>query len=196
MADTKSMEERVEDGFYLGRRIIERDSPIDGGIFLGEGQRPAIVVDSEKYPAIGTLYEKAKKKALVGLVENHVTKGLVLNAVYDTVKQTMTFNDDHSVETLLMFMHCGKDGKVSLDAFIDNKIGQDEHMALACGVLLELFRKDGFISGKPSIDSNEGHAWCRYTNSGGEVYILDVAQNYIGRMKKAINRDYRRSTDN
>jgi hypothetical protein len=122
-------------------------------------------------------------------------KGLILNAVYETVKESMNY-DKKAVNALVDSVNCKKDRKIALDMFLDRNIGVCRQMALACGVLLELFRKDGYIRGNASIDRNTdvpgGHAWCRYTNLGGEVFILDVAQKYIGRMDKAKNWDYRR----
>ncbi|MFH1065535.1 MAG: hypothetical protein V1734_03455 [Nanoarchaeota archaeon] len=194
MFSEKRLEDVLEGESYLGRKIIHRDSPIDKGVYLGAGEREAIVVDSEKYPAIRKLYEKAKEKALIGIASENVVKGLILNAVYSTVKESMNY-DNEAVDRLVDICNSGTDGKIALDIFIKNKVGVCRHMALACGALLELFKKDGFVSGNVSIDRNtdgSGHAWCRYTNSGGEVYILDVAQSYIGRMEKAENWDYRR----
>ncbi len=190
----KRLEDVLEGGMYRGRRIIKRDSPIDGGVYLGAGEREAIVVDSEKYTEIKRLYEIAKEKALVGKVDISVAKYLILNAVFGTVKEAMAYNEA-AADGLAAICNSGSDGKITLDLFIKNKIGVCRHMALACGALLELFKKDGYIRGNASIDRNTGkggHAWCRYTNSGGEVYILDVAQGYIGRIEKAKNWDYRR----
>ncbi|MFH0896551.1 MAG: hypothetical protein V1850_00680 [Candidatus Bathyarchaeota archaeon] len=52
-----------------------------------------------------------------------------------------------------------------------------------------MFKKDGFVNGKSSIDRNftsEGlHEWCRYTNSRGDVIIIDPAQRYLGNLKGA-----------
>ncbi|MDI6737904.1 MAG: hypothetical protein QME12_05325 [Nanoarchaeota archaeon] len=194
MFTEKRLEDVLEEGMYMGRRIIHRDTPIDGGVYIGAGEREAIVVDSDKYPAIRKLYEKAKEKALVDKVDISVAKVLILNAVYDTVKEAMKY-DEKAVDALVNLCHSGKDGKIALDMFISRNIGVCRHMALTCGALLELFKKEGYLRGDISIDRNtdgSGHAWCRYTNSGGEVYILDVARDYIGRIEKAANWDYRR----
>ena len=48
--------------YYLDRHVIGRDRPIDGGVYLGENAREAIVVDSNKYNEINKLYEIAKDK--------------------------------------------------------------------------------------------------------------------------------------
>lgn len=194
MFSTKRLEDVLEEGMYKGRRIIKRDSTIDGGVYLGAHHREAIVVDSEKSHSIKELYAKARDRALIDKVDISIAKGLILNAVFDIVKEAMNY-DEKAVDALVDSVNCGKDGKMPLGIFIRNHAGVCRHMALACGVLLELFKRDGFVSGNVNIDRNTdkgGHAWCRYTNSGGEVYILDVAQDYVGRLEKATNWDYRR----
>ncbi|HII15031.1 MAG TPA: hypothetical protein HA362_01850 [Nanoarchaeota archaeon] len=188
----KRLENRIEGNSYRGRNIIQRDSHIDGGVYLGAEQSEAVVVDSAAEPAILALYEQAKRKALTHLVEKEAVKRLVLKAVHDTVKEAITVQDEEAVRMLATHLHCENDGKVSLGVFINTHTGIDRHMALACGVLLELFKRDGFISGSPSIDRNAGLTWCRYTNSQGEVFILDAARGYVGNMRRATGLDYRR----
>jgi len=187
------LEDVLEEGMYRGRRVIHKDTPIDGGVYLGAYLREAIVVDSEKYTEISRIYNIAKEKAGVERNDGRL-KERVLNAVFDTVKESMNY-DEAAAHRLVDIYKSGTDGKIALDVFIKNKVGVCRHMALACGALLELFKKDGYIRGNASIDRNtdrRGHVWCRYTNSGGDVFILDVARNYIGLLKDAKNWDYRR----
>lgn len=58
--------------------------------------------------------------------------------------------------------------------------------------------------GRISIDRNEdtdvaeGHAWARFTDETGEVYIIDPAQEYVGTLKAAVDKDrwaYSRTED-
>ncbi len=187
--------------YYQGRPLIHRDSPIDGGVYLGAGQREAIVVDSTRSDSkIRELYQKVLARAReYDPVEKKYTlnKGKVLNAVFDTVKEAMPVQDDAAVQRIVDRRAVGKDGKIDLDVFIKEGVGECRHDALACAVLLELLKKDGFVSGRASVDRNAafypegddrlsgGHAWCRYTNSVGEVYVLDVAQGFIGSLEEA-----------
>ena len=193
---SKRLEAVLEGELYRGRRIIHRDSPIDGGVYLGKGEREAIVVDSGKDIQILELYEKIKKMARVDVPG---FKGRILNAVYDTVIKSMVPNEPE-IEGLLKMLNVGQDGKITLGSFLALKIGDCRHMALACGISLELFKKEGYIKGSASIDRNtvyhRGHVWCRYTNSSGKVFILDAAQKYIGKLNYARNWDYKRPTDN
>ena len=45
-------------GYYDGRPIIGRGTPINGGVYIGEGVRPAIVVDDNKQPILAEYYGK------------------------------------------------------------------------------------------------------------------------------------------
>lgn len=176
----------LEGTLYKGRPIIQRDSPIDGGVYIGEKEREAIVVDSQKFPELNKLFEKTKARATF---HGKVNKNLILQAVYDTVKEAYPNNDSNDLNSLLSKHNVHSDQKIALDVFLKEGIGVCRHTALTCGVLLELFKKKGYLKGTPSIDRNTipkigGHAWCRYTNSSGEVFILDPVQNYLGKLSE------------
>jgi len=212
---TQEMKQRlkgkIDRGYYGGRHIIHRDSDIDGGVYLGKNQREAIVVDSEKHPRLRELYETSKDKMTGNRCEGrisqvvgdnfedfsearyheayyYITENSVLKAVYDTVDEAMPNRDKEAVEEILDEHGVEKDGKISLDIFIGRGVGVCRHLALTCAALLELFKKDGVIKGKPGVDRNSngsnGHAWCRYTNPDGEIFILDVGR-YMGKLSDA-----------
>jgi hypothetical protein len=218
-ARTKRMEDRLKrkferrDGvlYYQDRRVIRRDSSVDGGVYLGENEREAIVVDSEKYPALKKLYAIAERKMLsskldavalrdflVGFLEakkrglsvgEFVKELKVLRAVYETVAEAMPNQSEEAVEELMQKIGVGPDEKVRLDDFIDAGVGVCRHDALACAGLLEMFKRNGLIKGKISVDRNSyfrfGHAWSRYETPYSVVKILDVALGYYGDMKDA-----------
>jgi len=177
--------------FYQGRRLIERDSPIDKGVYLGKHQREAIVVDSEKYPELKRLYGIAEPRTRgVDSKGNKVFyRNKVLGAVYDTVMENMKYDND-GVEKIVDEFNVGNDGKIALDVFLQRKKGVCRHMGLTSAALLEMFKKNGYIRGKVSVDRNQEedggrHVWCRYTCNNGEVVILDVAQHFFGFLEKA-----------
>lgn len=181
------LEYRGGEAYYQGRRIIHRDSEIDGGVYLGQSGREAIVVDSEKYPEIRALYEKAKERAISqGEVK---AGGRMLRAVFGVVKEAMPKQSERAVQKLLRRCGVDPDQKISLGAFLQIGVGVCRHDALACGVLLELAKRDGYLKGKVSVDRNSshrgGHAWARYTHSGGYVTVLDVALGYCGPLRDA-----------
>lgn len=180
---------------FAERRLIARDSPIRGGVYYGTYGGEAIVVDPNKYPdTYQQWYNLAKKAASKnGIVE----RGRVLEAVFDTVTKQMPYSQK-GVDRLLKNIAHDKgqrtfeDGsKVELAVFMQRHVGVCRHQALAAGALLETFKDEGYIRGQISIDRNirwspgdepGGHAWTRYTSHGGEVMILDVAQQYFGKL--------------
>ena len=177
---------------YQGRHIIHRDTPIDKGVYLGSHAREAIVVDSEKYPALKRLYQIAKSKV------NDYTEEEILRTVYETTIEVFQ-NRGNGLEELLDHYNIEDDQKIALDVFIEYGIGVCRHMALTAGALLELFKKDGYIDGKMSIDRNTtelgGHAWIRYEKKD-EVTIIDPALGYIGNLKNGLKIwPYNRSED-
>ncbi len=171
----------VNRSMYQGRPIIHRDSPVDGGVSLGGYSREAIVVDSKKYSMLGKLY---------GIAKERISRGSsVIKAVYDTVKETMPIQNEEAVNELIRKYQIAGDQKVPLDLFLKEGVGVCRHDALTCAALLEMFKTEGYVRGKISVDRNTtkdgGHEWCRYTAFNGEVYILDVAQRYIGSLRNS-----------
>ena len=166
---------------YQGRRLIGRDSPVDGGVYFGTYGGEAIVVDSEKYPEqYDILFKSVIEKSTV---DGKVQKSKVLQAVFDTVKDGMQYSQE-GVDRITRDLPDGD--KIELSSFMQEGVGVCRHQALAVAVMLEKMKKEGHISGDISVDRNmqwspkgekEGHAWVRYTGSNGVVGILDVAQN-------------------
>lgn len=193
---TRFVEERVKrSGFYeekgvirkekifQGRPIIGRDRKIDGGVYLGGGAREAIVVDGEKDPALERVYQELLKKRRKAQSRGKSFKDGILEEVWSLVSQVMPYNEQQVLDVDRRLSK--PDSKVYLSAYIGG--GVCRHQALLTGFLLERLSQDGLVGGKVSIDRNYvpgegGHAWVRYTNSGGDVFILDSAQRYIGRL--------------
>lgn len=183
---------------YEGRPIICKDSPVDGGVSIGQYEREAIVVDSQKSNSLLSLYEKAKKRAMF---KGQVDKALILLSVFKVVSEKLKY-DSSKVEKIVKKAGVKKDKKINLENFVKAEAGICTHQALLCGVLLELFIKDKYLRGKVSVDRNSvyrnGHAWCRYTTSGGKVFIMDVANDFMGSLEKGLEKGiwcYNRAED-
>ena len=198
--------------YYLdskGRKlpIICRGSKIDGGVDIGQHKRETIKVDSEIDVQIKELYGKVKNNVENLKKTENIVKGgensleeRILKLVYDTADNAMPIKDNNEIEKIINNYGVQNDGMIALGVFLGYGAGVCRHLALTCGVLLELLIKDGFLDGHVSRDRNYirnsgGHAWCRYTNSRGETYVLDVAQGFFGKLKDAKNWDYRRPED-
>lgn len=212
MLERKEADGEVEwiDGepHFEGRHIIREDSDIDGGVYLGSGEREAIVVDSEEYDEVDRMYEKARDRARDP--SGNVNKGLVLNAAYDVAVEEFTPSEDEMdrlVDTYgditdedieseqdmrdeaylssKIAEHYGveSDGKIGLDVFSREGVGVCRHRALAAGAMIEKFQEDGILTGEVSIDRNSrgkyGHAWVRYENSAGDTFVIDPMQEKI-----------------
>ena len=183
---SKKAKERIsgmlEGEKYLGRHLIEEDSKINGGILVGESNREALVVD-RKYGELDKLYEKAKKKATI---DGKLNKSTIVHSVYDIVSKAMPAQDNEKVHKIVDQLNASEDRKVALDVFIQKGTGVCRHHAAASAALLERFVEEGHLGGKPSVDRNAsalgGHAWCRYTNSAGKVFILDSINGVIGKL--------------
>lgn len=174
--------------YYQGRPLICSDSKIDGGVYVGSTAREAIVVDSLESKILPIMFEDVYTVAVVGGRLDH---SRVLTGVYCIVKQTIKKSGDADITQVLQKYDIGLDEKVHLDVFLKEGVGACRQAALTCGVLLEMFVNRGLLGGKVSVDRNAtvlgGHAWCRYTNSANEVFILDVAKNFFGSMEEGLS---------
>jgi hypothetical protein len=184
---------------FGNRFIIERDSRIENGVYIGGASREAIVVDWKK-PKLNELYDNIFK-ALGSDKRYHKT--LLLASVFETVKKAFPNLSVSETDQLLQRYEVKPNRKVYIDVFIANGTGVCGHVALCCAALIERLTDEGHLSGKVSVDRNSisskgAHAWCRYTNGAGEVIILDVMQNYLGKLSSSAAKaswDYFRPED-
>lgn len=174
------------------RHSITRDSPILEGISEGRYGKEAIVVDYNDSPGA---YEDALRDVIeLSMEDGRVDKSKILNAVFDTVSERMPYSLE-GVDEIFKYIGEVDNRKIGLSAFIDAKTGVCRHQALFAGALLELLKEKGIIRGAVSFDRNinwkqngepGGHAWARYTNSAGEVFILDPAQKFLGSLEESV----------
>lgn len=175
------------------RHTISRDGRINGGVYEGAYGGEAIVVDREKYPE-GYTAAMASIEAAITRPDGSIDKSLVMESVFNEVQRTMKY-DQFQVGKILQDLGHGKDGtKIALQEYIQKGVGVCRHQALFAGQLLEGLKDKGYISGTASVDRNknrkidadgyDGHAWVRYTNGGGEVFIIDIAQGIIGSLSQ------------
>lgn len=168
--------------------IICRDSPIIGGVCLGENPREAFYVSFDS-SALNGLKEKVKERAVY---KGEIRRRNLLPSIYDTVKEHLPYNSAKSSEIISKRVKT-KDGLISLGEFIRGHAGVCRHQAVACAALIELLGADpelrstnNHLRGKPSVDRNSyhhlGHAWTRYTSQDGSVAILDVAWQFLGHL--------------
>ena len=88
------------------KHIIARDTPIDGGVFLEEGAKETVLIDSNKYSKLINLYENCKKRAARNGV---IRKQHVLMAVYDIVSKAMPTQSETAVRRIIREYEVAKD---------------------------------------------------------------------------------------
>jgi len=134
-------------------------------------------------------------------LKKYELKNYVLRMAYDLVVQVMPYNQSWVEE--IQLSNPAKNQMVLISEFISRveqngvsyRGGECRHQALLLAYLLEKLCEPNngspvLLTGRVSIDRNYvadyngAHAWVRYTNSGGEVFILDPTNKYIGPLPK------------
>lgn len=174
-------------GKFQGRGIIGRDCPINGGVYLGGGEREAVVVDDKTQPELVATYQELLKRRMAKAQKGETFKGNVLGEAFDLTRELLPYSKDIVSE---MVRGLPPDQEVPLSSFLKRRGGICRHQALLAAYLLEKLKTDGYVQGQVSVDRNYvpgqgGHAWVRYVNSVGEIFIIDPAQNFIGTIKEA-----------
>lgn len=185
-------------GRYLGRPIIGRDSRIDGGVYIGRKPREAIVVEMAKPGLLDNVYQNwlkelqhaaplwpwqhvtlGRKRAVQRLLGRHIAT--LCRAL---VSRVLPF--DRQVVAQVAVEHTlGPDDKVRLDVYLRRRGGVCRHQVCLLGALLERLIDEGWAEGRVSIDRKYvprqySHAWVRWTDADGKVWILDAAQDVWG----------------
>ncbi len=186
----KEKDENAPHGYFAGRRIIGRDTPINKGISIGDSSREMIVVDDEKFPKLkkiyGDLFEK-RKQELIGNREREKTgTAEILDTVYRHVLDVMPYSTEIAEEIRKQVI----DRKISLTVFVDKKGGQCRHQVLLAGYLIEKMISEGLLDGKVAVNRNfikiiGGHTWVKFTDENKQVYIVDPAQKFCGTLEEA-----------
>ena len=192
---SRKAQERIGKRRFLNRHLIKRDTPVLDGVYIFQYSGEAIIVDANS-PILQKLYDIIYQSS--GWDEHSIIK-----TTYDAIwllftKKQAEIDAQHQTDLAapsyievvneLAEQFYG-DREVSLDLFLETKIGVCRHRALAVAALLEMFKEEGLISGQISIDrsgkdeyGDGGHAWARYTDEDGVVWILDASMDYFGRL--------------
>jgi hypothetical protein len=169
-----------------GRPVIARDTPINGGVYYGPGQREAIVVNDINQPELRNAYQELISRRQQIATKGGSFKAGFLKTVFEITEELIPTNEQKTDQLITKYI---QDKDVDLAVFIRNRSGVCRHQALLAGYLLEKAIQNGIIHGQVSIDRNLDtakqacHAWVRYTNSAGQVYVLDIAQHFLGRIE-------------
>jgi hypothetical protein len=217
----KEKEEGWGYGFYADRPVIARDTPLNGGVYpVGGTKGEAIVIDDKRYPealdrVYNSLLEKLEMKSPEGTAFGGIKR--LLRGRNNEISGSSTGNImkdvlDIAIGVLKYDLKAtnaiaANGQKVSLTEYIEEGIGVCRTQGILCAYLLERLVKDGRIEGgAASIDRNStkemdgvsgGHAWARFRDGDGNIYIIDPAQKFSGRIDdlKGDTWDYLRTED-
>lgn len=193
-------DERAPYGRYWNRPIIGRDSPIDGGVYIGRKPREAIVVDMSQPGPVREVYEtwlkqiqqlapvwpwqhteNGQRRAVRKYLNTHLPQ-----LVRALVVRELPF--DRTVVAKVAQEHTlGPDDKVRLDVYLRRHGGVCRHQVCLIGALLERLIHEGWLEGAVSIDrkfvpKQYSHAWVRWTTANGKAWIFDAAQDIWTRL--------------
>jgi hypothetical protein len=169
---------------YQDRPIIGRDRKINGVVYLGSEGREAIVVDDKKDEPLNRVYQELIQRRQEAQARGQDFKTGLLKDVWKLVLEIMPYSSENvRIKTSNLTT---PDSKIYLSSFIGGGICR--HQSLMVGYLLERLSNEGILRGKVSVDRNfvegkGGHAWVRYENSQNQVFILDPAQKFIGKLE-------------
>lgn len=189
-------------------QIVGRDVKVRDGIYPGTSEREVIWVNeglpgNKEKPWEGNLNRAFNN--LVDIVHARMKKGgeqeAKANLLRDVLELTRKWlpsdnipgqmSADDRVAQFVADSGAKKDGWMSLEQFMGN-VGVCRHQALLAAYLLERAQEEGIVSSqsKISVDRNSipglgAHAWVRYLNRGGQEYIIDPRQNFIGTVEQA-----------
>ncbi len=184
-----------------GKRVLARDSQVDGSVFVHsdicqarqagcerDGRVQIMTINFEGSESIMRLFNETKASAdfALGQVERdasqtqkelivaYVVFEKVLNTFkhYDEFEEFKKTQDDAGLGSGLIY-------EIPLDYFVKKQTGVCRHAAPLAGVMLEQFKKQGYIGGDVSCDASirsdqSLHIWCRYTMSDKTVVIIDT----------------------
>lgn len=170
---TKIADERAErKNIALTFPSLGRDTPIDRHEYIGT-QRERVVIDTASDPDLRAFADDFIVRVTREINRGGETRQFLLPLAYELVNTEIPTNSQLAADVGSRFA----DMPVPLGFFVKNG-GVCRHKNLALGLLLEIAKQNQWVSGKVSVDrattERGSHAWVRYTNSAGEVAILDT----------------------
>lgn len=178
------------------RPLIDRNTDVLNGLSGSDYDAESIAVDYNAFPevydalvqqVIGEASERSEDGAL------KVKKDLIFDAVMKMVRERLAYSLE-GVAAMYEEAGAQKGVPIALSRYLERGIGVCRHQALLTAALLELLKKKGIVGGSARLNRSRqwtqagepgGHAWVRYTNSAGEVWILDVTNNFVGTLEQA-----------
>ena len=175
---------------------IGQGTGVLNGLYRGRNGDETIVVDYDNRTAdYDALADRALNRA-IGYQDTDDYQR-VLADVCTFVGNTIHYSDEGLLH-VNMFYGINEHTITSLSIYIDEGVGVSRHQALLTATIIEILHNRGILNGLASVEHNNewkengengGHAWVRYTDSIGSVFVLDVAKNFFGTLEESQERD-------
>jgi hypothetical protein len=179
---------RYRYGRLRGRFVIDSDSQIEGGVYLGLPAREALLADCNG-PIISNLFNtlvkdiKKSKEALGLPLEEKI-----LSMIYEISQKALPRSTPEALKSMRLTCRIVGDEEMQLEECLKYETGDADHQALLIALFIDKLHKEHehYMCGKVSIERNwlpgGGHTWVRYTHSENDIYIIDPKKSYFGRL--------------
>ncbi|MFH0779823.1 MAG: hypothetical protein V1928_03090 [Parcubacteria group bacterium] len=177
----READENAPYGYYFGRRILGHDMTVNDSVYIGEGDREAIVIDDKKDAPLREAYrrfiETRRQEALMQIKskKNILSKAFaaifnksnggeltkeqfldgIAKSVFDFVRQAMPNNLTLVNELAQNAINMSKSRKTYIGSYLNEKAGVCRHQALLSAYVLEKLINDGYLQGQVSVDRNK-----------------------------------------
>lgn len=166
-------------GRFQGRHIIGECTAIEGGVYIGQKEQEAVVVD-ESYGKLQELYTEVTIRIARSMKDRQeLSPREIVELVVDFVKETIPYSVT-DVQSIFDRDQVLPDQKVALDYFVRERAGLARHQLLLAAYLLEKlkFRKllAGFLCLERVAESKIGEdERLSFSMPGGDELIFSPA---------------------
>lgn len=178
-------------GYYKNHVIIGRKTSTvkDGVYFTTRPASEAVVVDDKsralQQVAQGLLHKVERKfgKEPTAPIE------AMLKLVNQYTREIMPY-DERGADKLSA-PHYDNNGLIGLSEYIEQGVGVCRHQCLVAAFLVETLVDNKLMVGRTGVernhdvDANGAHAWAKFEIPGGQSFVIDPAQNFVGTKQKA-----------
>jgi hypothetical protein len=175
-----SISDEAPYGYYRNRIIIGEGVPINGSIYVGATPHEALVLD-KKYGHLEHLILTLISRCSQIEEQNSAYEYEVFSRTVNLVRETLRYSEE-GVQQILDKYHIKPDDKVTLDLFVQKKVGVARHQVLLVAFLLEQLRERNLISGHPTIENQISHEIPQerllFTSSEGEIFRFDPTKGF------------------
>lgn len=167
--------------------LTGESTEFNGHLSVGAGAREALLI-SDQNPEFSHIYNSVYSQVIQQLQEQidarQNYKEHVFTSLFDVLHSTFPNRNVKALDSFLEKLHIpdNADAVINLGEFMQAGIGVCRHNVALGAYLLERMHNESWVGGQARIKRSTvpemgGHAWIEYTNSDGQVIILDPMTN-------------------